>query len=61
MADSPTGPFKDALGRPLLSEKPDGMKGGQVIDPDVFQDPKTGKYHLYWATASSPYRNWART
>ena len=48
MADSPTGPFKDALGRPLLSEKPDGMKGGQVIDPDVFQDPKTGKYHLYW-------------
>ena len=48
VADSPTGPFKDALGRPLLSEKPDGMKGGQVIDPDVFQDPKTGKYHLYW-------------
>lgn len=48
VADSPTGPFKDALGRPLLSDKPEGMKGGAVIDPDVFQDPKTGKYYLYW-------------
>lgn len=48
VSDSPTGPFKDALGRPLLSEKPEGAKGGQVIDPDVFQDPETGKYYLYW-------------
>lgn len=47
-ADNPTGPFADALGRPLLDKKPDGVKGGQVIDPDVFRDPKTGKYYLYW-------------
>src|SRR5690606_12418194 len=25
-----------------------GVKGGQVIDPDVFLDPKSGKYFLYW-------------
>lgn len=48
VADSPTGPFRDALGRPLISGRPDGVKGGQVIDPDVFCDPKTGKYYLYW-------------
>lgn len=48
VANHPTGPFKDALGKPLLSEKPQGEKGGQVIDPDVFQDPQTGKYYLYW-------------
>ncbi len=22
--------------------------GGATIDPDVFQDPQTGKYYLYW-------------
>lgn len=48
VADSPTGPFVDALGAPLLSEKPEGMSGGQVIDPDVFYDPQSGKYYLYW-------------
>lgn len=48
VSDNPAGPFKDALGKPLLSEKPEGMTGGQVIDPDVFQDPNTGKYYLYW-------------
>ncbi len=47
-ADNPTGPFRDALGKPLLDSRPEGMKGGQVIDPDVFQDPKTGRYYLYW-------------
>ena len=48
VAEHPTGPFRDALGRPMLSELPEGVRGGQVIDPDVFRDPQTGKYYLYW-------------
>lgn len=48
VADRPTGPFRDALGRPMLTERPEGVRGGQVIDPDVFRDPQTGKYYLYW-------------
>lgn len=48
VADRPTGPFRDALGRPMLTERPEGARGGQVIDPDVFRDPQTGKYYLYW-------------
>lgn len=47
VADDPAGPFVD-LGKPLIDFKPEGAKGGQEIDPDVFQDPKTGKYYLYW-------------
>jgi arabinoxylan arabinofuranohydrolase len=47
ISDSPTGPFKDS-GKPLIDFKPKGVKGGQEIDPDVFRDPKTGKYYLYW-------------
>ena len=47
-SDSPTGPFRDALGRPLIAERPTGVKGGAVIDPDVFLDPKSGKYYLYY-------------
>lgn len=47
VADSPTGPFKDS-GRPLIDKRPEGIKGGQEIDPDVFTDPKSGKSYLYW-------------
>ncbi|QEC54449.1 family 43 glycosylhydrolase [Flavisolibacter ginsenosidimutans] len=47
VADNPTGPFIDS-GKPLIEQRPDGAKGGQQIDPDVFQDPKTGTYFLYW-------------
>lgn len=47
VADSPTGPFKDS-GKPLIDFKPEGVKGGQNIDPDVFTDPETGKSYLYW-------------
>lgn len=47
VADSPTGPFKDS-GQPLIDFKPDGVRGGQEIDPDVFCDPKTGRNYLYW-------------
>ena len=47
VSDYPTGPFVDS-GKPLIDSKPDGVKGGQVIDQDVFTDPKTGKTYLYW-------------
>lgn len=45
VADSPTGPFRD-LGKPIVTDSPVGH--GQQIDVDVFQDPRTGKYYLYW-------------
>lgn len=48
VADEPTGPFQDPLGQPLIDYKPDNRRGGQEIDPDVFHDPKSGKYYLYW-------------
>jgi arabinoxylan arabinofuranohydrolase len=47
VSDNPTGPFKDS-GKALIDKKPDGIKGGQEIDPDVFADPKTNKSYLYW-------------
>jgi GH43 family beta-xylosidase len=47
VADKPEGPFVDS-GKPLVDKLPNGVKGGQQIDPDVFTDPKTGKSYLYW-------------
>ncbi|WP_291101898.1 MULTISPECIES: family 43 glycosylhydrolase [unclassified Flavobacterium] len=47
VADNPTGPFVDS-GKPLVNKLPNGVSGGQQIDPDVFTDPKTGKSYLYW-------------
>lgn len=47
VADDPTGPFTDS-GKPIISERPEGINRGQVIDPDVFTDPQTGKSYLYW-------------
>lgn len=47
VADEPTGPFVDS-GKPLIGTKPEGIKGGQEIDPDVFCDPVSGKSYLYW-------------
>lgn len=47
VADHPTGPFTD-LGRPLIDERPEGVRGGQQIDVDVFHDPVSGKDYLYW-------------
>ncbi|HET7733401.1 MAG TPA: family 43 glycosylhydrolase [Paludibacter sp.] len=47
VSDNPTGPFVD-LGKPLVDARPESVKGGQVIDQDVFTDPKTGKSYLYW-------------
>jgi len=47
VSDNPTGPFVD-LGKPLIENRPEGITRGQVIDQDVFTDPKTGKSYLYW-------------
>jgi beta-xylosidase len=45
VADSPAGPFKDALGRPLVAKG--GSLSGQMIDPAVFTDDD-GQAYLYW-------------
>ena len=50
VADRPEGPYRDALGRPLLSQEEIGAPN-IVIDPDVFRDPATGKYYLYWGNS----------
>ena len=49
VSDSPTGPFVDS-GAPIITDKdrPKEARGGQAIDVDVFKDPKSGKYYLYW-------------
>ena len=53
VSDNPAGPFKDALGKPLCPKDMPVMKaGGATIDPDVFQDPQTGKYYLYWGNGT---------
>lgn len=50
VAESPVGPFKDS-GKPLIDRFPPGVSRGQQIDPEVFEDPKSGKYYLYWGNA----------
>lgn len=47
VSDNPAGPFTDS-GKALIGSKPDGVRGGQEIDPDVFLDPVSGKSYLYW-------------
>ncbi|MGM8361643.1 family 43 glycosylhydrolase [Flavobacterium sp. ARAG 55.4] len=47
VSDNPEGPFTD-IGKPLIATKPNGITRGQVIDPDVFNDPVSGKSYLYW-------------
>ncbi|MEU2912357.1 family 43 glycosylhydrolase [Streptomyces massasporeus] len=45
VADSPAGPFTDALGKPLVAKG--GALKGQMIDPAVFTDDD-GQSYLYW-------------
>ncbi|MEU5321836.1 family 43 glycosylhydrolase [Streptomyces sp. NPDC021056] len=45
VADSPAGPFKDALGKPLVAKG--GSFQGQMIDPAVYTDDD-GTSYLYW-------------
>ena len=49
VSDSPTGPFVDSS-KPIVTDadRPKEARGGQAIDVDVFKDPKSGKYYLYW-------------
>ncbi len=47
VSDEPDGRFVDS-GQPLVDTFPEGVQGGQHIDPDVFRDPVSGKYYLYW-------------
>lgn len=47
VGERPTGPFKD-VGHPIVDQRPAGLKNGQQIDVDVFQDPVSGRYYLYW-------------
>src|SRR5690606_10155044 len=47
VSDDPAGPCRDS-GKALIDFKPEGVKGGQEIDPAVFNDPKSGKSYLYW-------------
>ncbi|WP_171074544.1 family 43 glycosylhydrolase [Nonomuraea basaltis] len=49
VSDSPAGPFRDALGKPLV---PAGTYAGQMIDPAVFQDDD-GQHYLYWGNGNS--------
>ncbi|MCH7413152.1 family 43 glycosylhydrolase [Belliella sp. R4-6] len=46
-SDSPSGPFTDS-GKPLIDFKPNGVSGGQEIDPDIFKDPQSDITYLYW-------------
>jgi beta-xylosidase len=46
---SPTGPFKDLLGKPLVEV---GQYGVQAIDPYVFTDDD-GRVYLYFGSSSS--------
>lgn len=47
VSDHPAGPFR-ATDKPLIDKRPEGVKGGQEIDPEVFTDPQTQKNYLYW-------------
>jgi beta-xylosidase len=44
VSGQPAGPFKDALGKPLIAK---GAYKGQMIDPMVFVD-EDGSAYLYW-------------
>jgi hypothetical protein len=46
---SPTGPFTDPLGRPLIAA---GFRSGQMIDPQVFTDTD-GQSYLYWGNGAA--------
>lgn len=48
VSDSPTGPFKDAIGKPLIAP------GYGNIDPTVFIDDN-GQAYLYWGNPSLKY------
>ncbi len=48
VSDSPTGPYRDALGKPLV------IGGGRDIDPTVYIDDD-GQAYLYWCQSPIKY------
>jgi len=49
VADNPLGPFKDALGAPLVDKALDKNAGDEPIDPAVFVDNQ-GQAYMYFGT-----------
>lgn len=45
VADRPEGPFKDALGHPLIGEI---VNGAQPIDQFVYYDEPSGEYYMFY-------------
>ena len=45
VADRPEGPFKDAIGKPLIGEI---VNGAQPIDQFVYHDEDSGEYYMYY-------------
>ena len=57
VSDSPTGPFKDAIGKPLITRNmtPDyGNHGWEDIDPTVYTDDD-GTSYLFWGNRTCYY------
>lgn len=50
IADSPEGPFTAQPKAMILNNE--SVTSSQAIDPDVFLDPKTSKYYLYWGNGN---------
>lgn len=50
VADSPEGPFTAQPEAMILNNE--AITSGQAIDPDVFVDPKSGKYYIYWGNGN---------
>jgi len=53
VADSPEGPFT-AEAQPMITNA-ESVNSGQAIDPAAFQDPKTGKFYLFWGNGRPVY------
>jgi hypothetical protein len=53
VADSPEGPFVAQPTAMILNNE--AVTSGQAIDPAAVQDPRTGKYYLFWGNGSPVY------
>lgn len=53
VADSPEGPFVAEPTAMILNNE--AVTSGQAIDPAAVQDPRTGKYYLFWGNGSPVY------
>lgn len=53
VADSPEGPFT-AQPQAMITNS-ESVNSGQAIDPATFQDPKTGRFYLFWGNGAPVY------